>query len=351
MYIALFKIGSEEGKYDMNLQTAVNSRVSMEQPLELCFRQSKNNGAFTFFEADEEFATGHIKQLTFNNKFFISSMDYAFRYPTRKDYTLTNQFLEILYLESIKAESWEYEFGRFQVQSGIGTHINQKHQGKLVFLPTTPVRGIQIMIWEEFYLQYLRERFSSNALNVSDLIKMNYKSCFSPDLQLVLKQIKHSMESDVSSELYYEGKIMEILYLVAAKANEILSSEHNHNRRLTEEDFTAVNKARTIIDEQLSSSPKISELAFLTNTSAGKLQNDFQLAFGSTIHGYVIKARMKEALHRIDSTGEPIYIIAKSVGCKSPSRFAELFKNTYGITPMEYRSLKNNRCQENKNDG
>lgn len=116
--------------------------------------------------------------------------------------------------------------------------------------------------------------------------------------------------------------------------------ECRRKRPLTEEDFTAVNKAKAIIDERLSASPKISELALLTNTSAAKLQNDFQLAFGSTIHGYVIKARMQEALHRLDSTDEQIYVIAESVGCKNPSRFAELFKKTYGLTPMAYRALK-----------
>lgn len=327
----------------MNVQAEAASRTSTEQPLELCFRQTKRDGAFAFFEADKNFATGHIKQLTFENKFFISRMDYAFRYPTRKDYTLSNQFMEILYLESIQAESWEYGLGKFQVQAGIGTHINQKHKGKLVFFPSAPVRGIQIMIWEEFYLQYLNERFSGNALNISNLMKMNHKSCFSPELQLVLRQIKHSMEADVSSELYYEGKIMEILYMVAARANDVLSSESDRRRRLTEEDYKAVSKAKAIIDGRLSASPKISELALLTGTSAAKLQNDFQLAFDSTIHGYVIKARMKEALHRIDSTDAPIYLIAQSVGCRNPSRFAELFKKTYGIAPAEYRALKSNR--------
>lgn len=333
----------QEANIIMNVQTAADSSTYEEQPVELCFRQTKSDGAFVFFEADNEFATGHIKQLTFENKFFISHMDYAFRYPTRKDYTLSNQFMEILYLESIQAESWEYGFGRFPVQAGIGAHINQKHKGKLVFLPSAPVRGIQIMIWEEFYLQYLRERFSNNILNFSNLIKMSYRDCFSPELQLVLRQIKHSIEAGVSSELYYEGKIMEILYLVAAKADEVLSSENDHKRRLTEGDFAAVSKAKALIDERLSDSLKISELAFLTNTSAAKLQNDFQLAFDSTIHGYVMKARMKEALHRMDSTDEPIYSIAKSIGCKNPSRFAELFKKTYGIAPTEYRTLKNNR--------
>ena len=199
------------------------------------------------------------------------------------------------------------------------------------------------MIWEEFYLQYLRDRFSADDWNVSDLIKMNYRSCFSPELQLVLRQIKHSMESGVSSELYYEGKIMEVLYLVTAKADEVLSPENGSKRRLAEADRTAVDKAKALIDERLSSPPKISELASLTNTSAAKLQNDFQLVFDSTIHGYVIKTRMEEALRRMETTDEPIYSIAKSVGCKNPSRFAELFKKTYGITPTEYRALKSSQ--------
>ena len=81
----------------------------------------------------------------------------------------------------------------------------------------------------------------------------------------------------------------------------------------------------------------------MTNTSVAKLQNDFQLAFGSTIHRYVLNVRMKEALHKIESSDAPIYSIAKSVGCKNPSRFAELFKKAYGISPVEYRLLKKNR--------
>ncbi|MGC4020363.1 MAG: AraC family transcriptional regulator [Muricomes sp.] len=325
----------------MNIQSSTKSNLPIEQPMELCFSQAKSDGIFDFLEANKELASGHVKQLAFKSKFLISYMDYAFHYPTRKDYTLSNQFIEILYLESIQAESWEYELGRFPVQTGISTYVNQKRPGKLIFLPHTPIRGIRIMIFEEFYLQYLRERFSDNDLNIRNLIKMNYKIYGASELQPALSQIKHSIENGVSSELYYEGKIMEILYLLTNKANETFSPGHTSKRRLTEEDLLAVRKAKALIDGQLSAPPKISELAALTNTSATKLQSDFQLAFGSTIHRYVSESRMKEAIHKIDGTDEPIYSIAKSVGCKNPSRFAELFKKTYGITPTEYRKLRN----------
>lgn len=326
----------------MNTITAAKQNPPQEKRMELCFQKVKNEGAFDFFEADEELAAGRMTQLSFENKFLISLMDYSFRYTTRKDYLLSDQFLEVLSFESVQAESWEYGFGKFPLMAGVTTYINQRRQGKLVFLPDAPVRGIRIMIFEEFYLQYLKQRFD-DYLDVDGLIKMNHKSYCIPELQLVLKQIKRSMEADVSSELYYEGKIMEILYMITAEARGTLALPRFDKRRLTEEDFAAVNRARAIIDEDLSAAPKISELSRMTSTSAAKLQNDFQRAFGSTIHGYVVKARMEEALHRIDSSDEPIYVISKSVGCKNPSRFAELFKKAYGLTPLEYRNLKNRR--------
>jgi AraC-like DNA-binding protein len=196
------------------------------------------------------------------------------------------------------------------------------------------------MVFEEFYLNYLKGRSSKDPLDIYSLIKLNNQIYFNPELQLIFRQIKRSMESGITSELYYESKLMEILYLITSEVSNGSFQKNVRKRRLTEGDLVAVNKAKSIIDERLSVSPKISELAFLTNTSVSKLQSDFQLAFGSTIHGYVQKSRMKEALHKIDSTDEALYAIAKSVGCKNPSHFAEIFKKTYGMTPMEYRNLK-----------
>jgi AraC-like DNA-binding protein len=108
---------------------------------------------------------------------------------------------------------------------------------------------------------------------------------------------------------------------------------------LTNADLFLVNKVKSIIDGNLYQTPKIPELSQLVKVSPAKLQIDFQMAAGCTIHNYVQKARMKEALWKIENTDEPLYEIAKSVGCKNPGRFAELFKDTFGVSPSKYRDM------------
>jgi methylphosphotriester-DNA--protein-cysteine methyltransferase len=106
-------------------------------------------------------------------------------------------------------------------------------------------------------------------------------------------------------------------------------------------DMAAVEKAKKILDEQLRTAPKIAELARLTGTSLAKLQKDFKTAFGVTIHAYVQTERASRTLERIERSDEPLYIIAQDVGCKKPSRFTEIFKKIYGMTPVEYRRKMN----------
>jgi Mn-dependent DtxR family transcriptional regulator/AraC-like DNA-binding protein len=163
-------------------------------------------------------------------------------------------------------------------------------------------------------------------------------------LRLVFNQIRQSLEAGIDSEIYYAGKILELLFLTASHAQGI-EAPRRSLRILTNEDMIAVNAAKRLIDSRLGRAPLISELTSLTNTSAAKLQRDFQTACGCTLHGYVQQIRMKAALQKIEDTTEPIYQIAESVGCKNPGRFSELFRQAYGLTPSEYRSAARNAAQ------
>lgn len=247
------------------------------------------------------------------------------------------------YLESVGAVNRQCGVNDYSIKARINIYFNQGHPGELILFPKVSIRGIRIVVFETFYQSYLKDKFPKDKLSITNLTRLNNQPYLNPAIQLIFEQIKHSMMLGIASELYYESKIAEILHLLTSGADEKAFLIKASRCRLSKEDFAAINKAKSIIDEQLSDVHTISELAFLTNTSTAKLQNDFKLALGSTIHGYVLKARMKEALHKMHSSDEPIYSIAKGVGCKSPSRFAELFKKTYGITPMEYRILRNGR--------
>jgi AraC-like DNA-binding protein len=152
---------------------------------------------------------------------------------------------------------------------------------------------------------------------------------------MTLYQIGRGMDNGETSEMYYEAKVLELLFLQSR------AGTTDVGRELPDDDMRAVNAAKQIISSRFRDCPKISELAVMTGTSASKLQKDFKTVFGKTIHEYLWETRMAKALELIETTDEPIYAIAFEVGCRKASRFSEMFKKTYGVLPTDYRRARN----------
>lgn len=77
---------------------------------------------------------------------------------------------------------------------------------------------------------------------------------------------------------------------------------------------------------------------FLLNPTT--LKTKFQQMYGMSIAAHVKQHRMEKAAQLILSTDETMESIAKKVGFTSQSRFADAFRDHYGVLPSEYR--KNN---------
>jgi AraC-like DNA-binding protein len=291
-------------------------------------------------EGCDEEAVGIVRQVSRPKKFLIEYMDYYFRRPALRRYHTQARLIEMLDLESIKGVSREHDRGTSLIDAGISIHHNKGKAGELLFCPNVPVRGVRIIVYEHFYKSHPRERFPENLIDLTGPNNLSDMGFSDPETRLVFKQIQRAIERGDNSEIYFESKITELLCLIAARRDKrVLHAQGG--RLLSNEDIMVVKKVKTIIEERVSDPPKISELATIFATCAVKLQNDFKSAFGDTIHGYVQKARVSEALSKIENTDESLSTISRNVGCKNPSRFSEIFRKTYGITPGEYRKLKN----------
>jgi AraC-like DNA-binding protein len=282
----------------------------------------------------DEPAEGSIWRICFADKFFIENLDYRFRRPASKRYHEHRRFMEILCLDSIDAVHKEERSPELPVKAGFSAHLNRGRAGEICFFANTAVRGVRIVVAEEFHNRCLKRWFREGPSKAGN-------SGSESELRLAAGQIRRSLERENSSGFYYESKVAELLYWIAAAARnaENGKSTGKTSRALTREDWEAVGKVKAVIDERVSDAPKIGELSALSGTSASKLQNDFKTAYGVTIHGYVQKVRMTEALHRVENSSEPLCAIARALGCKNPSRFSEIFRKAYGLTPTEYRSL------------
>jgi AraC-like DNA-binding protein len=192
--------------------------------------------------------------------------------------------------------------------------------------------GVSVLIDDQFYAHEIGRRFPLEMAGTERLRELDGRSRRAgPPAQLAFRQLQRSIEAGITSEMYYEGKVLELLFLVGASPAALRAP------KLPRDDDKAVRAVRSIIDAQYGNCPNIAGLAVMANTSASKLQKDFKTALGKTIHEYLWETRLANALEMLERSGETIGAISLAVGCLKPGRFSKLFKAAYGLTPYEYR--------------
>ena len=83
----------------------------------------------------------------------------------------------------------------------------------------------------------------------------------------------------------------------------------------------------------------LERLASIACMSETKLKGCFNRQFGCSITQYIHGRRMSQAEHLLINTDFTMGRIAQMIGYTTSSRFAELFKKSTGILPIEYRKI------------
>lgn len=83
----------------------------------------------------------------------------------------------------------------------------------------------------------------------------------------------------------------------------------------------------------------LERLASTACMSGTKLKSCFKRQFGCSITQYIQGRRMSQAEHLLIDTDLTMGQIARMIGYTTSSRFAELFKKSTGILPIEYWRL------------
>ena len=88
----------------------------------------------------------------------------------------------------------------------------------------------------------------------------------------------------------------------------------------------------------------LSRLASIACMSESKLKTSFKRQFGCSVTQYIQGRRMSQAEHLLINTDFTMGQIAQMIGYTTSSRFAELFKKSTGILPIEYRKIARKDC-------
>jgi AraC-like DNA-binding protein len=93
------------------------------------------------------------------------------------------------------------------------------------------------------------------------------------------------------------------------------------------------------------------ELARRFDVSETSLKTYFKYVYGCGYAAYQHNQRMKRAAKLLAETSKKVSEIATSVGYVSQAKFGKRFKETYGLTPLEYRRAEKLKLRQNTGGG
>jgi AraC family transcriptional regulator len=104
-------------------------------------------------------------------------------------------------------------------------------------------------------------------------------------------------------------------------------------------------RAMQFIDENLSRTIRIEEVAAVARLSVGHFSKAFRADFGVSPHGLVIRRRIERAKEMMLVTKQPLASIALSCGLVDQAHLTRLFRRLVGVTPARWRRLHSSAHQ------
>lgn len=136
---------------------------------------------------------------------------------------------------------------------------------------------------------------------------------------------------------------------IGAKSLEILSymlnrfkkqDQNFENKHLKEKDVKAIEKAVAHIDDNISNTGTVNDLALIAGINTNKLQEGFQIIYGKTVNEYVRDIRLSRSLQMLSSGNKNVSEVVYELGLSSRSYFSKIFKAKYGVSPRKVLAKK-----------
>ena len=205
-------------------------------------------------------------------------------------------------------------------------------QGSFVFLSNTPKIAMRNIPNKEHYFALLIE-FEYSDFDGITRNQTATESYFQGDIEQPLADsLQQFVEwSAFAPKEMWHLRRREILHLLLALGFQQVGS--------IMEPPTLSHKVYTAICQQLSKDLSATKLSAKFAMSESSLRRKLS-AEGTSLQTIKDQAKLDHGLHLLQSSFEPIGLIAEKCGYSSQSRFTEKFKNLFGITPSALRKTR-----------
>lgn len=265
-----------------------------------------------------------------NDLFTIKIHDFYFHEDSFLEFHMP-KCLSVTYYESIAGE--ELSPYRRLTAGCVKTFLGGMEPYRVLIHKNIPITSIGIEITPAYYETWLKEQYPTEYIHPLEAFRTVDQTNSFPEMVRLLEQVKKYRGKGIAARLFYEAKAAEAVSLVVdrGRTHPVFSKE------LSLSDQQQIMNVTAYINDHYAFDLPQERLARIACMGTTKLKSTFRQYHGCTITDYIQQRRISHAEHLLAETDLSIGQVANTVGYRSASRFAELFRKNTGLSPAEYR--------------
>lgn len=218
----------------------------------------------------------------------------------------------------------------------IQTIVGGKPRYRALIHKRIPIHAVGIEILPAYYEDLLKKQYPDLYFDLPAAFQSVDQATDFPAMSKLLFEVENYRGDGAAAALFYEAKVTEAIALVvdAWKRQSQAAA-----RPLSAEDLVRLQNVVSYIADHYAFELPLERLASIACMSESKLKSCFKRQFGCSVTQYIQGRRMSQAEHLLIHTDFTMGQIAQMIGYTTSSRFAELFKKSTGILPIEYRKI------------
>ncbi|MDO5785242.1 MAG: AraC family transcriptional regulator [Eubacteriales bacterium] len=291
-------------------------------PNGLCWRIDREQGeGYYWTYGQRDLFTIKIHDFYFNEDSFLE-----FHIPS---------CLSVTYYESISGEEL-YPHRRLSAGC-VKTFLGGMEPYRVLIHKNIPITSVGIEITPSYYETRLREQYPEEYVHPLEAFRAVDQTDHFPEMVRLLEQVKNYRGEGIAAKLFYEAKAAEAVSLVVERGRARAAME----KAVSAADRQQIRCVTAYINDHYVHDISQEQLTRIACMGTTKLKHVFRQCHGCTITDYIQQRRMSHAERLLAQTELPIGQVAETVGYRSASRFAELFRKSTGLLPGEYRRQAN----------
>ena len=185
-------------------------------------------------------------------------------------------------------------------------------------------------------MRTLKKQYPDDYFNLPAAFQSVDQATDFPAMSKLLFEVENYRGSGMAASLFFDAKVTEAISLVVDAWKK---QSQKRERPLSAEDAEGLQNVTSYIADHYAFDIPLERLANIACMSESKLKSCFKRQFGCSVTQYIQGRRMSQAEHLLIDTDFTMGQIAQMIGYTTSSRFAELFKKSTGILPIEYRRI------------